>query len=154
MMRRMSLFSSVCKRTDSRPSVVPLSGSMAISATGMNGAVAGLSQVAGVSQRFRSALNVDAGALGWVCGAGGAGAVGCAASTVESESDHTGVASRTASTLETSFDANTLCHGYLGLWIRARRMLKTFFGESQASERMGRWRRRLTYTRNVAVPVS
>jgi hypothetical protein len=108
--------------------VVPLSGSTEINGTGMNGAVAGFNQVAGVSHRFRSEPNAATGAvLGAVAGAGaGAGASASVASAEESGSGHAGLASRMARTLQNRIDANAACRAQLGLRIRARRMFKTF----------------------------
>src|SRR5580658_3362733 len=59
MMRRISPWSSVLSLTASRPTVVPLSGSVATSGTGRKGAIAGLNQYAGLNT------------LGLGCGTGG-----------------------------------------------------------------------------------
>jgi hypothetical protein len=110
--------------------VVPLSGSTAINGTGMNGAVAGLNQVAGVSHRFISAPSQPAGAaLGGVVVGLAVGSCtcvwGCAASAVDSDSGHDGDASRLASMAHNSFDANAPGRGYLVPGMRAWRMFKT-----------------------------
>jgi hypothetical protein len=109
----------------------------------MNGAVAGLNQVEGVSHRFKSDPSVGAGTVpGGVAGAGSGdegsggatGAAPCAASALESEfkfvfefefeSGHDGVASKLPSSIQNNFDADALCRGYPVLWIKARRMVK------------------------------
>src|ERR1700722_2255045 len=80
-MRRISCWSSVCTQVARTPSVVPLSGSTAISGTGMKGAVAGLSQFVHPARAGASGVTLGAGA-GLLAGSSWADAgVGAGAST-------------------------------------------------------------------------
>jgi hypothetical protein len=103
----------------------------------MNGAVAGLNQVAGVSHRFISEVSAEAGALPGcvvvavvvvaVVGAGSCtGVCACAAAAEESGFGHDGDASRQATTAQISFDASAPGREYLVARIRAQGMFKTF----------------------------
>src|SRR5579862_868620 len=95
MIWRISPFSSVLSLTASNPTVVPLSGSVATSGTGRNGAVAGLYQKEGLNQ------------LGWL-GGGVVAGVGTGALSVSTAGGGVSDQPEDASTLSAPRDSTCM----------------------------------------------